>query len=645
MPLVRLSRNKSGIVATPETILHEYWGYQAFRPLQKEIITSILEGKDTLALLPTGGGKSVCFQVPAVLTGKLCIVVSPLIALMQDQVARLLSVGIPAASVHSGLAFQEVKRILGEAVAGHYRLLYVSPERLQSQMFQDYLDEMELSFAAIDEAHCISQWGHDFRPAYLKIATIRSFHPKIPILALTATATPLVREDIIKQLGMKQTNLFTQSFARDNIFTSVNYSENKTNDIKNALPAGSNIVYCRSRKSTQVLANFLSESGKSAAAYHAGLPKEERDHVQQAWMNNNPPVMVATTAFGMGIDKPDVRSVIHFDAPESLEAYYQEAGRAGRDGLPSLASAFYNAGDIVRLEESIHLQYPLEAYLRRIYQAVAEYLQLPIGAEPDKFLPFDIVDFCTKFKYDVRAALPAIKLLERQNLWYFTESVFNPTTLHFVVDRNTLDEICVRYPDLGYITTGLLRMYGTICYYPTPIRETAICKQLKLRLTELETRLHKLESMGVLNIEPVIDGSCIFFSHRRTDARHLIIDTKKIQELRRIHEERTRTMIGFLQNTQKCRQQMVLSYFGETDSNECGNCDVCLRKSQKPSSEMQLRTAILHFASQPNGLLLNDFISNQKENDRPIIINIVRSLLDNREILLQEPNIIYMRKK
>jgi ATP-dependent DNA helicase RecQ len=578
---------------TPEQILKEYWGYDNFRPLQRDIIDSVLENKDTLALLPTGGGKSICYQVPALMKEGVCLVISPLIALMQDQVHRLKQLNIRAECIHSGLHFNDVRRILDNTVQGGYKLLYISPERLQTELFKDYLPEFDVNLIAVDEAHCISQWGHDFRPDYMTIATVRDIFPDTPILALTATATKDVRADIVKQLELTNPTIFKQSFARDNIFYDIRYSENKDGDTLKNAGKGCSIIYTRSRKQTEAISKYLSLSGVNAIPYHAGMAKEKREEAQNKWMNNETPVMTATTAFGMGIDKPDVRMVLHYDAPEHLEAYYQEAGRAGRDGKPSMALGLYNSTDIKRLADSTGLQYPSETYLRQVYQAVSEYLQIPISAEPDRYYHFDVFDFCQKFSLKVNNAIPALKLLEREGLWTLSEAVYSPATVQFTTDRHVLDSISQTHPHLGYVIIGLLRMYGTIFHFPTHIRETAVAKQLKMKKEEIEQALEQMDNMELLRYNKPGEGPQLFFHHYRVDSRYLNIDLERIAALRKRHETRTEAMIRFLENKTICRERILLIYFGEEVKKDCGHCDVCRGKQSANKSNKEIHKELL----------------------------------------------------
>ena len=617
---------------TPEEILKQYWGYNSFRPLQGEIIGSVLEDRDTFALLPTGGGKSVCYQVPALIKEGFCLVISPLIALMQDQVNRLKELNIPAECIHSGMHYNDVRRTLDNAMHGGYKLLYISPERLQTSLFREYMTEFDVSLIAVDEAHCISQWGHDFRPSYLQIASIRETFPKTPILALTATATADVRLDIVQQLQLKEPAIFKQSFARDNIFYEIRYCENKATETLHNVNKDCSIIYCRSRKQTEAVGKFLAQSGTETAVYHAGMSKDNREHAQELWMKNTTPVMVATTAFGMGIDKADVRMVLHYDAPEHLEAYYQEAGRAGRDGKPSFALALYNSTDIKRLTESIALQYPPEAYLRQVYQAVAEYLQIPIGTEPDQYYPFDLYDFCKKFAFQANEAIHALKLLEQEGLWTLSESVYHPATIQFTAERQSLDELQKVHPDLYYVTVGLLRMYNTIFHFPTPIRESAIARQLKMKREELEPALELLDKMELLKYNKPGEGPQMFFHHYRVDSKYLIIDLNRIEILRKRHEARTEAMIAFLENNIQCRERVLLTYFGEKPQKDCGHCDVCKSKTVTAISAKDLKKELLGKIPLTGSVNIQQLISGYPAAVKEQAVDLIRTMIDNREL-------------
>lgn len=606
--------------------------------MQDEIIASILNNNDVLALLPTGGGKSICYQVPAIIKDGFCLVVSPLIALMQDQVARLKEQHVNAACIHAGMHYNDVKRTLENAMHGGYKLLYVSPERLQTNLFLEYLPTFDISFIAVDEAHCISQWGHDFRPDYLKIAELRNVFKDIPMLALTASATEAVQRDIITQLVLKQPAFFKQSFERSNIFYEVRYTENKNHDLLQAISesTGSNIIYCRSRRQTELVSQHLNNNNIPALYYHAGMDKNKRSTVQDAWMGNEVNTIVATTAFGMGIDKANVRLVVHYDAPEHLEAYYQEAGRAGRDGKPALAATLYNHTDVKRLEDSIESQYPDEAYLRKVYQSVVEYLQIPISAEPDRYYAFDLHDFCKKFEMKAVPASNALKLLQQEGLWTLSDAVYNPATIQFTTDRQELDELANTYPDLAYVTTNLLRLYGTAFHFPTPVRIAVIAKQLKMKQELTEQLLLKLHEMELIEYVKPLDKPQLFFHHYRVDSRHLVIDMKRIQVLKQRHQQRTKAIISYLLNNSNCRSKIMLHYFGETLIKDCGHCDVCRAKQQtQPIDTLSIEKQILeHLSAMPQPVTLLQLTSQFPPTIRLYLTALVRQMIDEGSIKL-----------
>lgn len=620
------------------SILKKYWGYGQFRPLQAEIIESVLNGKDTLALLPTGSGKSICYQVPALAKEGFTLVVSPLIALMQDQVARLKKQGVMAAAIHAGMNFPQVKQTLDNMLHGPFKLLFVSPERLQTDLFQEYLPELDINLIAVDEAHCISQWGHDFRPDYLKIATVREVFPNIPVLALTASATSEVQEDIALQLQLKQPAVFRQSFERANIYYEIKYSENKTGDMLQALAQfpGTAIVYCRSRKQTENLARTLQQHQLKALAYHAGLPRERREAAQEAWMNNEAAIMVATTAFGMGIDKADVRLVVHYDAPEHLEAWYQEAGRAGRDEKPSKAITLYNYGDGKRLKMSTDTQFPAESFLRKVYQSVAEYLQIATGTEPDQYYSFDLADFTTKFKLEALPASYAMKLLGQDGLWTMSESVRNPATIQFTCERSEIDHLYQRYRDLGYIAISLLRLYNGIFQHPVTIRLAAIANQLKMPQATIEQAIIQLHRMGILEYRQPKEGPQLFFHHYRVDSRHLIINHDRIRKLRERHEARTNAMLHFLEQQGICRDRILLTYFGEKPEKDCGHCDICERKRQlAPRRSVHLEKDILQIIQEHKEIDLSQLKGSFAASLQDSVTEIIRGLADAEKIIVK----------
>lgn len=621
--------------------LQQYWGYSSFRPLQEEIITAILQRKDVLALLPTGAGKSLCYQLPALVTKGCCIVVSPLIALMQDQVQALQKKNIPAIALHAGLQQEELTHILEQATEGAYQFLYISPERLQSALFLSYLQEMDISFVAIDEAHCISQWGHDFRPSYLKIATLRYYFPQIPFLAFTATAPKDIQEDIIHYLRLRNPQFFKQSFLKENIHYHIIYSENKlaatVDSVNNELQA-TQIIYCRSRKQTEALTRNLAAQNIEALHYHAGMEKAKRQQAQELWMQDTIKTIVATTAFGMGIDKPNVRQVIHYDVPEYLEAYYQEVGRAGRDLQTASAVLLWSHKDLTQLNESTRIKYPEEAFLRKVYQSVCEYLQLAIGTQPDCYFDFEVSDFSQKFKLPTLPTHAALKLLEQEGLWTLTDSVLKPATVYFKVAREVLDDLYQSHPQHGIICITLLRFYSGIFQFPTPIRLSDIATRCKISKIETHQLLEELQQMNILTYHPLTDKPQLYFQHLRVDSSHLLIDTKRINSLRKRHQQRIESMIAFITNTSICREKLLVTYFGDTvNANySCGHCDVCKKQIHTQYSLSSMRNTLLK-TLQKESLSLANLKKTHPNFDPQEITELIRQLLDE-EIIKRTEN-------
>lgn len=608
----------------PEDLLRKYWGHDAFRPLQKEIITSILSGIDTIALLPTGGGKSVCYQIPAMMMEGVCLVISPLISLMQDQIARLDKLGIPAAAIHSGIGWRNVQHIITEAQEGRYKLLYVAPERLLSNRFKAALEDILVSFVALDEAHCISQWGHDFRPSYLQIAQLREAFPRIPFTALTATATESVLADMVQHLKLRNPQLFRGSFRKPNLQYSVRYSDDRMKDAIDAVSKtdGSCLIYFRSRKGTEIAVKNLQYTGIDAIAYHAGMSKERRDAAQQAWMSGKHRVMTATTAFGMGIDKGNVRLIVHADIPENLEAYYQEAGRAGRDGNASEAICLYNKGGIKNLQESVATRFPGDDNLRQVYQSVCEYLQIPNGTEPYKYFPFQIEELCKRFELKPAHAIHALRLLEQEGLWTMTDAMNSTSTVLITTNRHSIDDLIERYPKQGSVALALLRLYGSVFQMPTPIKLTAIARQCRMGVDEVVTILRQLQDADILEYEEAKNGPMLFFHHLRVDSRHLLINHKRINNLRQRYEAQIAAMAQYLQR-ERCREQMLLEYFGEEAPPYCGHCDWCAGKSNLNKEEIKKR--LLHTIQEQPGIQLKDLLQETSKHEATTLL---REMMD-----------------
>lgn len=631
---------------TPSAILQQYWGYSQFRPLQEDIVNAVLAGKDTLALLPTGGGKSICFQVPAMMRPGLCLVVTPLIALMKDQVQSLKKRDITAYSIYSGMQFREVEKVLEAARRGGCKFLYVSPERLQSKLFQSYCDGLPVNMIAVDEAHCISQWGYDFRPAYLKIADIRSYFPDVPVLALTASAVPKVQQDICEKLLMKQPQIFTKSFARANLSYSVmeeNAKPVKVAHILQKVP-GCAVVYCKSRKRTKEIAELLQHQGVAAGYYHAGLSQKERSARQEAWINDEIRVMVCTNAFGMGIDKPDVRVVIHFDIPDSLEAYYQEAGRAGRDEQKAYAVMLYNEGELSDMKDRIDLQFPSLEAIKEVYQCIVNYLQVPVGSPEGLYYDFDINDFARTFQLNITIAYSAIRLLEQEGVLQLSESVFLPSYAEFVINKDTLYKFEELHPLLEPLIKTLLRTYEGIFDHPVPVYERQIGRILLTEDDEIMESLQLLHQYGIIRYQPRTDKPQLYFLQERRQTQLLRIDMVRIKERRQAYEERLEAVFAYARNRNVCRTQELVSYFGELYKTPCGVCDVCLKKKAAPVDRQafnKISTSVvtaLKIKAQPFTTLLQ----NMPEVSEDDLIEVVQFLISEEKIKRNADGILHV---
>ncbi|MBH2004192.1 MAG: RecQ family ATP-dependent DNA helicase [Sphingobacteriia bacterium] len=575
---------------TPKEILKKYWKHDSFRPLQEEIIRSVLSGNDTLALLPTGGGKSICFQVPGIMLDGLCLVISPLIALMRDQVDALNNKGIPAAALHSGLSYYEVKKLLLDAADGAFKFLYCSPERLESRLFMDYMPVLPVSLLVIDEAHCISQWGYDFRPPYLRIAATRKQLPDIPLIALTASATPLVQEDIVQKLELKKTAVFRQSFERPNLSYSnfqVASKLNKILDILNKVP-GSSIVYCNNRKQTKKIAEALLLQGIAADYYHAGLAQPVREMKQQAWIQNKIRTMVCTNAFGMGIDKPDVRVVIHHDVTECLENYYQEAGRAGRDGKKAYAVLLYQQKDLNDLVANTAKKFPSIKLIKQVYQAIADYLQIPVGNGEGIYYDFDLAAFTRHFKLESLLVINVLKVLEQEDHISFAENIFLPTQLSFTVDREGLNLFEKEYPDLEPVIKSLLRTYEGIIDNRVSVYEQQVGKICRRKADEITTAFKELAKHGIVEYLPKKETPQIQFLLNRAPAEYLVIHQDAYLQRKKLYEERINTILQYTKELTGCRSRFISNYFGDQSTKTCGICDNCLNAKKKPLTPEEL---------------------------------------------------------
>jgi len=576
-------------------ILKQYWSYDQFRPLQEDIVRSVLAGNDTLALLPTGGGKSICFQVPALAKEGLCLVISPLIALMKDQVENLKKRGIKAEAIFSGMSGHEIDRILGNCIYDKaFKFLYVSPERLKTNSFIVNLQQMTISLLAVDEAHCISQWGYDFRPPYLEIAEIRKFFPHVPVLALTATATPEVVNDIQEKLRFHKKNLFQKSFKRENLTYFVTHEENKMGRLLRLIEknSGTGIVYVRNRRRTKEIAEYLQHFNISADFYHAGLDSATRDKKQSEWMSGTTQVIVSTNAFGMGIDKPDVRWVVHLDIPDTLEAYFQEAGRGGRDLKPSIAVMLYDHNDIKELKTNFQLSFPPVETIKNIYKVLCEHYQIPLGEGENSILPFDPDELCKKLKIKPIELINALSFLEKTGVLMLSEEVKKQSTLHFIADEETLQQFYQKNNDKQEFIKLLLRSYGGLFSNYIKINEEEIARRAEMQVVDVENLLIELSKKNILYYSKRSNKPHILFLQNRVPENYLYFKDEIYKRRKEVAQKRLDSVLNFVENTQTCRSQLLLNYFGETKSEECGNCDVC-RKTDSLEMKRKEKETIL----------------------------------------------------
>ena len=551
--------------------------------MQEDIVDSVIEGKDTLALLPTGGGKSICFQVPAMTMEGICIVITPLISLMKDQVMHLKKIGIAAAAIFSGMHHNEIEIIYNQAAFGMLKFLYVSPERLMTDAFIEALKKMNVNMIAVDESHCISQWGYDFRPPYLKIAEIRKYIPHAPVLALTATATPQVVEDIQYRLGFKKNNVFQTSYERKNVTYNVIHEADKFGlmyRLFKKMDKGSGIVYVRSRKRTKIIADWLQSVGISASFYHAGLDAKLRDYRQQLWMDGKIKVIVATNAFGMGIDKPDVRLVVHLDLPDSLEAYFQEAGRAGRDLQPSEAFLLVADTDVKKLQENIQSSYPNLNRIKMIYDTIGNYLQIPIGAGLDQRYDFDINDFSQCYNLSLLEVYNAIKLIEREGFLITSEALNTPSKIHIIANREDLYRFQIEYKEYDTIIKYLLRNTPGVLSDLVNIREEQISQKTGMPVDKITRQLSQLEKLNFLTYIPRNDKPNIQLLTERLDNKHFYLSDEVYKDRKNEAAKRIQAVIDFVNNDNECRSVQLLRYFGENIKKTCGKCDVCSSKNK-----------------------------------------------------------------
>ena len=611
--------------------LKKHWGYDAFRPNQRDIMHAMLAGEDSLAVLPTGGGKSLCFQIPALVKDGTCLVISPLIALMRDQVDQLKKRGIPAAALTSGLFREEVETILENFVNGVYKLLYISPERLKSAAFKEYLVHAKLSFLAVDEAHCISQWGYDFRPAYLEIGKIRDIFPELPIMALTASATPKVQKDIQEKLGLRSKNIFQASFVRSNLSFSVFETENKGGkmlDILNSVP-GSSIVYVQSRKSAALWSEWLRQNQISADYYHAGLGHRDRESRQKNWISGKIRVLVATNAFGMGIDKGDVRSVIHAEISAQPEAYYQEAGRAGRDGQKAYAIALFSRPELKEMQKRIELNFPKEDFIRSVYDKLGSYLKLALGSGEMASLDFNIEDFCRSYQLPPGPVFQALKKLETAGYLSFSDGFFQPSRFRFLVSSAALYDAQIRNRETEKISKALLRLYGGELFQEyLDIQESDLANISGLPLSQTMEILQKLTASEMASYLPQKNAPQISLLTARLPSSNLDINSSLLKQLRANELERLSIMENYLLLEKSCRSVFLARYFGENEAADCGICDHCLqeKRKEKPASFQYYRPLITRSLSEGKSLarLETEFRPDERQAVRECVLFLLK---------------------
>jgi len=622
-------------------ILKKYWGHQVFRPLQEDIVNSVLDGKDTLALLPTGGGKSVCFQVPAMAIEGVCIVVSPLIALMNDQVHNLRLRGISAIAINSSLSKREIDIALDNAVYGDLKFLYLSPERLKTDIVKVRIQKMKVSLLAIDEAHCISEWGHDFRPAYREIAEFRKLLPKIPVIALTATATTDVIADIIKQLDFKEPAIFKKSFARSNLIYVVQKEQNRLSRLNNIIKklGGSGVVYVPTRRDTVNIAHLLRSNGIGAMPYHGGMEYKERSETQNLWIKNKAQVIVATNAFGMGIDKPDVRFVVHLHLPASIEAYFQEAGRAGRDGNRAYAIYLLEASDITSLQNRILGLIPEEKTIIQVYRALVNYLQLALGSSLIEAIPFDLSEFSKKYTFNPVAVYNSLKMLEYCEYLILSDAIHSPSKVQFLLKSKELYSFEVTQPRFERLIHLLLRSYEGMFEQPVRISENNIGSRLKIAAEKVKELLHQLHQMRVVQYQEQTDLPFIAFPKERLRPEGIILDREFINSQKNRLLSKMNAIIAYAENDLVCRSIQLVSYFGDKSAMPCGKCDVCIAL-KKQNIEENLFIEIkkdLENELTKKPALLNEMAVFRKYKEQDVL-QVIRWMADNDQIFINMEN-------
>ena len=625
---------------SPSEVLKEYWGYDGFRPMQEEIITAALEGKDVLAIMPTGGGKSICFQVPGLMRDGITLVVTPLIALMKDQVQNLNDRGVRALAVHAGMSRHEVDLALNNAAYGDYKFLYLSPERLGTQLFQSYVDVLDISFVVVDEAHCISQWGYDFRPDYLRIGELRE-RIDAPVIALTATATPPVAQDIMERLGFREKLLLKSGFERPNLSYIVRHVEDKCSQILNICNGvpGTGIVYARNRRKCEELSEFLRAQGVSASFYHAGLGGQARAERQAAWKSGAVRVMVCTNAFGMGIDKPDVRFVVHYDLPESPEAYFQEAGRAGRDGKRSFAVQLWNSVDVRRAKQIEDVSFPSLEYIEDVYQKLHAFFEIPYDTGMGRQLKFKIEDFCKRFGLQRAPAFYALKYLERTEHLTYSEEVDIPTKVRINVDRKSLYDVELADQGQANVLEALMRSYTGIFSFLQQIDEEYVARRAGQTVPQLRQSLYGLSLAHVISYVPTDHSDVVVLHHDRLRPGNVNLMPSRYAMLRESFHAHAEAMLEYVSETSECRSRYLLRYFGQTEAADCGTCDVCrARRAALPARTLQqmTRRKLIEYIDEKDGeYSLEEIVAefgNPSGNHSPDYLDILRQLIDNGDV-------------
>lgn len=619
-----------------EQILLKYWGYSKFRPLQEDIIQSVMEGNDTLALMPTGGGKSLTFQVPAMAKEGICIVITPLIALMKDQVENLHKLNIKAIAIFSGMTKNEIDIALENCIYGKVKFLYISPERISTEIFQTRVKYMNINLIAIDEAHCISEWGYDFRPSYLKIADIREIIPDVPFLALTATAIPKVVVDIQDKLQFKENNVFRKSFERKNILYLIRQVDDKQKYLIDTINKvkGSGIIYVRSRKKTRETAILLQKNKISADFYHAGLKHESRSRKQNEWKVGKIRVMVATNAFGMGIDKSDVRFVIHLDVPDSIESYFQEAGRGGRDEKKAYAVLLYNNSDKVRAEQRITNNFPEIKEIKAVYQALANYFQIPYGGGKGLSFDFIISEFAKNYNFNLLNILSSIKFLQREGYVVLTDELNSKSKIHFITGRDDLYKFQIANAKYDSFIKLVLRSYTGLFSDYVKIDESSLARKAHVDIKVIFSYLNKLKSQGIINYIPQKKNPFIVFTEERLDDKSLHISKENYEFRKTRYEERLNAMLHYASSDNKCRSQILLSYFGEKNPDRCGQCDVCTRRNELDLSKYEFDLILAKIKEKLHLQLISmDDLMSELKTDEEKNIKVIQWLLDNNKII------------